>query len=487
MRLIALTSSESVRLNVQGSEREGFVHLGSLLNPAIRTILVKGDPGTGKTLLALELLKRHGGGVYFSSRVSQEGIFDQYPEAKALLNEGRIRVVKSKKTGAKFEDIRLSTASLAIESILDLMQKSDSPLLILDSWDTIAKELDSVERMRTEKARLTIADANKGSIVFVSEEPTSANTDYAVDAIVTLKDELFEQRRVRRMEWNKLRGSEIPQKTYLFSLAGSRFNVFQPIGISPPKSYKAGEWSPIRNTSESYSTGSQDLDALTGGGMKKGARILLELGKYVGADWHLPLTTCLSCNFLANGGCSMSIPTSGLVPQEIKESRLRYLPAETVESSLRIGHFGEIQSADPCFLELNPNSEPESFELFWKAAGEIRNIAHKNNSGSSMAGRPCLMMLGIDRIESVFGHEAVRSDYLRSATMTASYEDVAIFIAKQSTKGKEELADLVDLYLKLDEINGALTIYSLKPPSRIYHMEYDFTRGYPHVKLTPVV
>jgi hypothetical protein len=64
--------------------------------------------------------------------------------------------------------------------------------------------------------------------------------------------------------------------------------------------------------------------------------------------------------------------------------------------------------------------------------------------------------------------------------------DAAILIAKHSTKSTDMLADLVDIYLKLDEIDGALVIYALKPPSRIYHVEYDYSRGYPNVQLTPV-
>jgi hypothetical protein len=422
--------------------------------------------------------------VYLSSRVSEEGIFDQYPELRTLLKEGRVKVAKPRKgASAKFEDIRLADATIVMESILEAISKLKEPLLILDSWDTVAKELDSVERMKTEKALVSIADARKARIVFISEDPDLASTDYAVDAVVTLRDELYDgRRRVRRIEWNKLRGSDITQRSSLFSLYGARFNIFHSMESKLPEGYKAKEFEPIKNTDEYYSTGSRDLDALLRGGMKSGERILLELGKYLGSDWHLPLINSISCNFLLNGGCDALVPTSGFIPESVKESRLRYLPKEIVESSVRIGHFGETSSDDPCFFKLDPSSMPNTYEMFFKEAESIR----ARPGAVSRTRRPCLFQVGVDRLEAIFGDEVLGQYYQRGAALTRQGGDIALLIAKHSTKSNDKLADLVDTYLKLDEIDGTLVIYALKPPSRIYHVEYDYSRGYPHVGLTPV-
>lgn len=354
--------------------------------------------------------------------------------------------------------------------------------MIVDSWDTIAEELDKVEKLKTEKALVTIADARRAKLVFISEEPTSTSVDYAVDAVVTLKDEMYDGRRVRRIEWNKFRGSDIPQKSYLFSLHGAKFNIFHPAKTNLVQRYKPRQFQGIKNSRDYYSTGSKDLDALLGGGMKKGTRILLELGKYLDSDWHLPLTTTISCNFLLNGGCNALIPTSGLIPESVKESRLRYLPKEIVETSLRIGHFGETSSDDPCFFKLDPSSMSKTYELFFKEVERIR-VCPGDVSGRR---RPCLFGVGVDKLEAIFGDEVLAQYYQRGAALTRQGGDAGILIAKHSTKSNDKLADLVDTYLKLDVIDGALVVYSLKPPSRIYHVEYDYSRGYPNVKLTPV-
>ncbi|MDG6994568.1 MAG: hypothetical protein JRN52_01485 [Nitrososphaerota archaeon] len=471
-----MSSSDSANAP-SASQLTSQVDLESFLSPEVRTALVKGEPGTGKTLLGLELLRRCGSGVYLSSRVSQEGVFDQYPELKKLFRQGKIRVA-GPKASAKFQDVRFADAATMVEFILQSIGKSKEPLVILDSWDTIAKELDKVERMKTEKTLVAMADAQRARLVFISEEPASTSTDYAVDVIVTLKDENHDERRVRRIEWNKLRGSDIPQRSYLFSLSGARFNLFQPEANSFHR-YEPRQFQAIKNSENFYSTGSKDLDAFFGGGMKKGARILVELGKYLGSDWSLPIVSSISCNFLLNGGCYMNIPRPGVTPEQIKESSLRHLPAETVESSLRVGHFGETSSNDGCFFQMNPSSSSKSFELVWKETEKIRT----NGNGGR---RTCLMMLGMNALEAAFGPESVSQLISHGAAMTAREGDVAVFIVKQSTKTKDLLADVADAYLKLDEIDGALVIYSLKPPSRVHHVEYDYSRGFPNVRLTPV-
>ena len=59
---------------------------------------------------------------------------------------------------------------------------------------------------------MAIAESNKAKLLFISEEPHLTTTDYLVDAVITLKDEGIEGRRIRRIEWNKLRGIAIPKK-----------------------------------------------------------------------------------------------------------------------------------------------------------------------------------------------------------------------------------------------------------------------------------
>lgn len=271
---------------------------------------------------------------------------------------------------------------------------------------------------------------------------------------------------------------DIPQESYLFSLSNARFNALQPEnGSSVHRENEPKPFRPIKNTETHFSTGSKDLDALLGGGLKKGTRLLLELGKHLGPDWHQPLTVSISCNFIANGGCCMVLPTAGATLEMVQQERLNFLPRRTVESSLRIADFGNMAPKDTPFFQLDPTSTSKAFERFVEVQEKLARVDDRR--------RPVLTIVGIDTVEMVYGDDAV-GVYQRGAVMTKSYGDVLLYMAKHSTRARGILADLADVHLKLDEINGALVLYSLKPPSRLHHVRYDYDKGYPSVTLTPI-
>lgn len=156
------------------------------------------------------------------------------------------------------------------------------------------------------------------------------------------------------------------------SLYDARFNVFPPVEKNLSDEYVAKRFQPIKNTDRFYSTGSTDLDNFLGGGIRRGERIFIELGQHIGGEWHLPLMTSISSNFVLSGGCNVVIPTSGLNPEIVKELRSRHQPKHTVESSVRIGHFGEANTDDSCFFSLDQSSMTKTFETFYKVVETIR-------------------------------------------------------------------------------------------------------------------
>jgi hypothetical protein len=149
---------------------------------------------------------------------------------------------------------------------------------------------------------------------------------------------------------------------------------------------------------------------------------------------------------------------------------------------------------DHCFFHLDRSSVDNTFESFWKVVNELSLIEPVGVQGEKQTAgevtrrrRPVLTFVAMDTLESVFGYEKLSSYSLQGASRTRRLEGAGILIAKHSTRLKERLSDSVDTYLKLDQIDGALVIYSLKPPSQIYHVAYDYGSGFPKVKLTPVI
>ncbi|MCL5068744.1 MAG: hypothetical protein M1368_10390 [Thaumarchaeota archaeon] len=115
--------------------------------PEIRTNLVKGEPGTGKTLLGLELLRRCGRRAYLSSRVSQEVIFDKYPELKTLFRREESGRKSPRQLVQSSRTFGLQTPTM-LESILGVISKSKEPPVILSVVERIIiREVNSAFRL----------------------------------------------------------------------------------------------------------------------------------------------------------------------------------------------------------------------------------------------------------------------------------------------------------------------------------------------------
>ena len=452
-----------------------------LLNPAIRAISIKGPPGAGKTTLALELIKAARGGVYISTRVTQSLLVKQHASFKSLIEKGELVLYRpttqKAMAGPRYEEVRLGKGmSEVAQKVAEVAIDRSKPLIILDSWNSFARELDEKELTRAEQTLFATVENSQLRVVFVSEGLELTSIDYLVDAIVALHDNEHEARRVRTIEWVKLRGTEIAQKKCLFTLANGQFKILpRTTEHSPQANFTPQKFKPTPHSTDMYSTGSQDFDAFLGG-LRRGGVALLEFGRTISPQVHLPLTTAIRCNFLAQGGCSVTIPSGEVPPERIGQDTHPYLDRQVMESSMRIGHF-ETAPEDPWFFKLHGKSLESDREMFWQKVDEVKGGL----------GKPCFVFMGIDTIEYTYGNQEIMRELMAVIQKVREYRDVMFVGVKQGSKIKQQLSDVSDLHLKIDEVEGASILYLVKPPSALMHLTYDFSQGYPTVNLTPIV
>jgi KaiC/GvpD/RAD55 family RecA-like ATPase len=446
-----------------------------VLNPNIRTILLKGEPGTGKTIFSCELARIQGKAIYVS--LTNAGEVAHNPLLRDLIAQGKVvQIPYGGENDTKIDDPSFGSLDALLESLAQTADRMSGSLIVFDSWDeALLSRKSEITPMKIERSLLRIADQSDSKLLFLEEESGTKPSDYLFDAIVVLRSESVSGRTIRRAEIRKLSGSPIVQRSFLFSLHQGRFQLFQTTSGRGPRRYEIRFFIPKKHLDSRYSTGSQDFDDYLRGGLRESSTALIEFGSHLQTDVFQPMFSSLVCNFLANGGCSVAIPSSDTLPEAVVDGINPYLPPSVVESFFRIG------SCDlrnhPNLFPLDPNSLTKTREIFWEQAEQM-----KGNDR-----RPCLWFVGLDTLEFLYGTDGLARFALMLSQRSKNYGDALVFTAKRGTQCGAQISDLCDIHFKLDEIDGALITYSIRPKTGINKIDYSYSSGYPQVKLIPIV
>lgn len=454
------------------------MRLEDLLDPNIRVLSIKGKPGAGKTTLAIELLIKHGGGVYVSTRVSESKLVKQFPHVKDLVSSRRVRGELLDR-GLVFHDHRLAMADNIIEAVSRASESMANPMIVLDSWDAIAKELDRVERLRAERSLATTAEAIGAKMVFVSEEPELTTTDYIADAIVVLKEEEVEGRRLRVLEWLKMRGKPIDVKYSLYTLYGARFTLL-PRWLSVTEPVTVNSLKPRLDSQMKLPSGEAgvmkvlDPSVLLGVGFEPGRTTVIELGPTVPYVWLAQIVF----QSIDLGSCDcgvVMVPNIALArffermlsPGERGEPSKE---AELVSSRLRVGWLGA--SSGP-FFRIDPSSVKSTLDRVIKAINELRNKAGVGKA---------LLVVSADMLETLYSPEEIVREMFLLVSRCIEEGASLIVISKAGLRMLGELLNIADAHVKLIERSGSLLVYSIKPFSGLYGIVLEDGR----LKLVPV-
>lgn len=259
------------------SNSELYRILDDFLKTSPCSLLIRGEPGQGKTTFVLTLMKRYRRtyrGYYVSTRVSLEKLEMQFSWIKGLLSkESVLEAEESPKAELKGFDARIGRARNLTEIVTNAAL-GDSALVVLDSWDTLAKETPFDERAKTERMITTIADAHNSLIVFVGEEDEySRNSAYLVDGIITMSYYTIDSVKIRKLTIDKMRGTSIPRRDMLYTLEDSRFEILPKLRTMEYGDPAKFEPAKLRNGY--FSSGNRHLDTILGG-VRNGSVMLVE-------------------------------------------------------------------------------------------------------------------------------------------------------------------------------------------------------------------
>jgi len=100
---------------------------------------------------------------------------------------------------------------------------------VVDSWDAMISKVEDSKRIVTLEAAIAeLVRESRVNLILVTESMEVTPLDYLVDGIVVLRKYEIDYRLAREIEMKKLRGVEIAQHKYPFTLKGVDFKPSNP-------------------------------------------------------------------------------------------------------------------------------------------------------------------------------------------------------------------------------------------------------------------
>jgi KaiC/GvpD/RAD55 family RecA-like ATPase len=438
-----------------------------------RSVLVRGDPGTGKTSLVLQLLDFHSKNnfksVYMSTRLSAKTLKSHQPWVEVVQGKyGTVPRLDEDQIG--FQDSRRMDGVRAISGLRAYLEQVGNPFVVLDSWEGLFFESHT---MGVEEISKLVEDY-EARFVVVTEKREQTDLDYLLDGVVVLRRKFHEGRVVREIELKKLRGVSINQSRFIFTLDQGKFRFLPPISArTQSESTTVGE--PLPDPSSGLcSSGNRALDSMLGGGFKRGSLDLFEISSDVPFEVASIFLRTILSNFVNNGHKVLYVPFVGSARTQL-ESVLPNLSKKTIEDNITfLNYKGPAKKAtDPNLLT---GEAAQDFELIDSKIEDLRKSSQK----------ALLIVISQDAMEGFYGAENVSKQLVKSLAISKSFGDVRLQIASPGSVLLPELKALCDSNFRIEMVHATPVVYSIKPLSVLHGMVAEgASKG--RLNLVPIV
>jgi len=480
------------------------------------SLIVKGQAGTGKTTFALQLTEELGevtASHYLSSRVSDESLYNQFKWLRERLKPAVIQ------TGPKAPRAESKVARDALDQLTGKMEAGEESgeeagpgsggasvkgdifeipigedlpevedaykfvddrmpkrsLILIDSIDALAEHYGIAASRLINVFQKDLVEGSKQNVLYVLEGSGETRLDYLGDGVVNLSASEHEGRRLRVMTIEKLRGQQVRQHKYLYTLDGGRLTAFTL--AEKERRPHPKPWKPLGDPSkDDVSTGLAALDYLVGG-FARGRVIAFEISNLVSVDTVDWLRTAMVCNFVAQGRGVAHVPPRKGSGEYLAELVSPFLPAGSFESHVRVFETttlggGMEESRNVMHMEGNKVDS----DLKWS------NVEYQ----LSRSERPFLALMAFDTLESVYGDKVLEqmSGVLQAARRA---HDVFVGFATPGSPSAGKLANLASNVFHIESLNGSVVLYGEKPYTELFSLSWDWSSGVPEARLRPIV
>jgi len=445
------------------------------------TLLIKGDPGVGKTIFSLQILsklKDELTGVYFSTRSVIRAIVKQLPWIKDVLSKNQLvdavkPAVMSKDHGDIIEWTTLPQFLRSLYYRLKELQKEGKKVIVVvDSVDAITNALElSIEKVINPINQVLYNMGAKG--IYITERSGITLLDYLCDGVVLLKKELHHDRIVRKIYLEKLRGVEIKKPFYTFTVHSGRFKAFArfykiPVKISKQHPFISDNKDTHFAENKMFSTGSTQLDKILYG-YAYGSTILVKFEEIIPTDAYSIFIGPLTENFLSQDRLVIYMPSKNTPSLDVALG-FAELIGDKVKNNLKIISLAEKISQE----NITSTNVPHISKWF------IGNLIEQVKMYVSQKER-FLLVIDVDHLMAFYENSA---EILKAITILAKLvkESQNLMIVKTFSSLEivnQKIAALSDYYFEVFSIGNQLFMYGVKPYTPIYNISLEVVNEHP--------
>lgn len=248
--------------------------------PKGRTTMIRGGPGAGKTLLALQYLVQ-------SALQGTPGMFVTFEESADAIRMNAATLgwdlPALEKMGllfvhhAKLDPAAVISGPFSLKGLMAIIGGKANVLgarqVVIDAIDIVMRRFEDEARARDEINSLHAwLDENQFTTLLsvkLNEDPDLVSRfgflDYMADCVVRLDHRVMDQISTRRLRVQKYRGSSFGTNEYPYVIGGNGISLV-PIASAQLEHRELGAH---------QSTGSRELDAALGGGYRRNACVLI--------------------------------------------------------------------------------------------------------------------------------------------------------------------------------------------------------------------
>lgn len=358
-----------------------------------------------------------------------------------------------------------------IDKAYEMVKRSlpKKSLIIIDSIEALSDHYGIPKDKIVSALQKDLSDNGNTNLIFITENNETDKIDYIVDGIIELEKRYHKGKVLREMNIEKLKGKQIQNSKYTFSLYDGNFRLIE---TKIPDDFTRMKKEPILvEKPDKISTGFENIDDVINGLEYPGSHIIEIDEKIPKEVLENIISALLSNSCILNRG-TITLPPFGYNSSQVKRLLDGYVPEEKIKNLIIMQQF--LPEPDENSLELRGEDLYSDFDL-----SKIRNKISDSKS-------PYTFLMGLDSIIGTYGSKSIpKLNNIIPSIVSKGHSFIGF-----CTDGDDHISKLkitANEVLKIEMINGVICFYTEKSNSPLYSLSFKISEGNPKAEVTPIV